>query len=97
LIGPNGAGKTTLFECIAGVLPCETGTISVEGRRISPKERSAFIFFMPDSIAPWPSQSVQWALDFTLGFFGGPAARRHEVIAQLGLEPLLASRMGTLS
>jgi ABC-2 type transport system ATP-binding protein len=97
LIGPNGAGKTTLFECIAGVLPCETGTISVEGRRISPKERSAFIFYMPDGIAPWPSQPLRWALDFTLGFFGGPPARRDEVIAQLGLEPLLASPMGTLS
>ena len=97
LIGPNGAGKTTLFECIAGVLPCETGTISVEGRRISPKERSAFIFYMPDGIAPWPSQPLRWALDFTLGFFGGQPARRDEVIAQLGLEPLLASPMGTLS
>src|SRR3954470_4594536 len=70
LIGPNGAGKTTLFECIAGVLPCEGGTISVDGRRLTDKERSSYIFYMPDAIAPWPAQSVQWALDFTLGFFG---------------------------
>ena len=97
LIGPNGAGKTTLFECVAGVLPCETGTITVDGRRMTGKERSAFIFYMPDGIAPWPSQSLKWALDFTLGFFGGPVSRRDEVIAQLGLDTLLASPMGTLS
>jgi ABC-2 type transport system ATP-binding protein len=40
---------------------------------------------------------VNWALDFTLGFFGGPAARRDEVIAQLDLEALLGSPLGTLS
>src|SRR4029078_12587714 len=97
LIGPNGTGKTTLFECIAGVLPCETGTISVEGRRISPKERSAFIFYMPDGFPRGPSQPLRWSVVFPLGFFGGQPARRDEVIAQLGLEPLLASPMGTLS
>lgn len=97
LIGPNGAGKTTLFECVAGVLPSETGSIGIDGRRIGAKERSSLIFFMPDGIAPWPSQPVKWALDFTLGFFGGPTQRRDEVIAQLGLETLLASPLGTLS
>jgi ABC-2 type transport system ATP-binding protein len=97
LIGPNGAGKTTLFECMAGVLPSESGTISIDGHPITAKARSSFIFYMPDGIAPWPAQSVSWALDFTLGFFGGAVERRDEVIAQLGLEPLLASPMGTLS
>ena len=33
LIGPNGAGKTTLFECVAGVLPFDAGTVtSTDGR-----------------------------------------------------------------
>ena len=32
LIGPNGAGKTTLFECVAGVLPADSGTVTVGGR-----------------------------------------------------------------
>jgi branched-chain amino acid transport system ATP-binding protein len=34
LIGPNGAGKTTLFNCIAGGLRPDAGTIAFEGRRI---------------------------------------------------------------
>ena len=76
LIGPNGAGKTTLFECMAGVLPHESGSVSVDGRLVAPRDRSSFLFYTPDAIAPWPAQTVNWALDFTLGFFGGPAARR---------------------
>jgi ABC-type branched-subunit amino acid transport system ATPase component len=27
LIGPNGSGKTTLFECVAGLLPANGGTV----------------------------------------------------------------------
>ena len=76
LIGPNGAGKTTLFECMAGLLPHESGTVSVDGRPLAPRDRSSFLFYTPDAIAPWPAQTVSWALDFTLGFFGGPGWAR---------------------
>ena len=52
---------------------------------------------MPDGIAPWPSQPVRWALDFTIGFFGGRAALREEVVDRLGVAPLVDSPIGTLS
>ena len=31
LIGPNGAGKTTLFECLAGLMPANAGTVKFAG------------------------------------------------------------------
>jgi branched-chain amino acid transport system ATP-binding protein len=34
LIGPNGAGKTTLFNCLAGLFPPTSGSLSLEGERI---------------------------------------------------------------
>ena len=34
LIGPNGAGKTTLFNCLAGALRPDAGTLTLEGTRI---------------------------------------------------------------
>src|SRR5262245_6214584 len=97
LIGPNGAGKTTLFECLAGVLPPSAGEVRAGGRPLTAEERAARLFYLPDAIAPWPAQSVGWALDFVLGFFGGPAHRRADVVAALGLGPLLKARIGTLS
>lgn len=97
LAGPNGAGKTTLFECVAGVLPADRGTVSADGRTLGPRDRVSHLFYVPDGIAPWPSQTLEWALEFTVGFFGGSAARVPAVIDQFHLEPLLGSRIGTLS
>src|SRR5215471_10261359 len=97
LIGPNGAGKTTLFECLAGVLPSDRGVVTLDGRRLTPRDLNAQLFYVPDGVAPWPSQPVRWALDYVIGFFGGPAARRDEVVARLDLAALLDAPMGTLS
>jgi ABC-2 type transport system ATP-binding protein len=97
LIGPNGAGKTTLFECLAGVLPYEAGTIQRDGERLTPAARASHIFYLPDAIAPWPAQTLRWVLDFTIGFFRGAQERRKDVIDRLDLAPLLGSPLGTLS
>jgi ABC-2 type transport system ATP-binding protein len=97
LIGPNGAGKTTLFECLAGVLPADGGALRANGREIPGGERSTLLFYMPDSIAPWSAQPVGWALDYTVGFFGGRADLRDEVVAQLDLASLLRRPIGALS
>ena len=97
LIGPNGAGKSTLFECLAGVLPSDSGTMLVDGRPVAIRERRTYLFYVPDAIAPWPQQRLQWALDFTIGFLGGRPDLRDEVIEQLDLGPLLRQPLGTLS
>lgn len=97
LIGPNGSGKTTLFECLGGVLPLDAGTLVVDDRPLSDQARAATLFYLPDSIVPWPAQSVRWALDFTLGFFNGRVHLRDEVVQRLDIGPLLDSTIGSLS
>ena len=106
LIGPNGSGKTTLFECLGGVLPADAGRVLSDGRPLAAHERSAAMFYLPDAIAPWPAQTVRWALDFTVGFFGTPAVLNvgsglsradTKVVRDLDLEPLLDSPIGALS
>jgi ABC-2 type transport system ATP-binding protein len=97
LIGPNGAGKTTLFECLAGLLPCESGTLRHRGRPLDARTRHEVLFYLPDNVAPWPSQPLRWALDFVTGFFGGSAETRDELVEGLALRPLLSTRVGALS
>jgi len=97
LIGPNGSGKTTLFECLGGVLPVDSGAIVQHDRALTPRERALILFYLPDAVAPWPAQPVAWALDFTIGLFGGRAEIRDDVIRRLDLGSLLESPIGTLS
>jgi lipopolysaccharide export system ATP-binding protein len=35
LLGPNGAGKTTVFYMITGLIPADSGTISIDGRDVT--------------------------------------------------------------
>jgi ABC-2 type transport system ATP-binding protein len=97
LIGPNGAGKSTLFECLAGVLPADSGVVLAAGRPARKRERQSLLFYVPDSIAPWSAQPVGWALDFTIGFFQGRVAIRDEVVEGLDLGEVLHQPIGTLS
>jgi ABC-2 type transport system ATP-binding protein len=97
VIGPNGAGKTTLLECIAGVQAADSGKVSFAFSGSSRYERSSVLFYVPDGIAPWPNQSVRWAIDFVLGFFGGRREVYAEVARDLNLQPLLRRSVGTLS
>jgi len=79
LIGPNGSGKTTLFECLGGVLPIDGGMVLQNGRPLTARDRASALFYLPDGIAPWPSQTVRWALEFVQQFFQGsaPSATRN--------------------
>jgi len=101
LIGPNGSGKTTLFECLGGVLPIDGGMVLQDGRPLTARDRASSLFYLPDGIAPWPSQTVRWALDFVQRFFRDripyPIPSLSEVIEQLDLEVILESPIGTLS
>jgi ABC-2 type transport system ATP-binding protein len=97
LIGPNGSGKTTLFECLGGVLPLDAGSIVNGGGALSPSQRAATVFYLPDAIVPWPAQRVRWAIDFMVGFFAGRAELREDVVARLDIERILDARIGSLS
>jgi ABC-2 type transport system ATP-binding protein len=95
IIGPNGAGKSTLLECVSGVQPADAGDVSFGDAIIPPAARKNVLYFLPDSVQPWPDERVGWVLEFIAGLFAVTAI--DGVIASLQLAPLLDKRVGELS
>ena len=96
LIGPNGAGKTTLYECLAGVQPADRGEVAFAGGYETAR-RGDVLFYLPDGIAPWPDQTVEWALQFILHFFGGRRDLYDDVAGRLEVAPIRRTRIKALS
>jgi ABC-2 type transport system ATP-binding protein len=97
LIGPNGAGKTTLFECLAGVLHRDAGNVATLSDASATPAGVPTLFFVPDTAVPWPTETVRWALDYIVGFFGGDPDAVDGVAGELELARLLDVQIGTLS
>jgi ABC-2 type transport system ATP-binding protein len=97
LIGPNGSGKTTLFECIAGLMPANAGTIRSNNKALSPFSRKDALFYLPDAIFPWAEQTVAWVLDFFRKLYERSAADAAALVEPLRLAELMQARAGTLS
>jgi ABC-2 type transport system ATP-binding protein len=97
LIGPNGAGKTTLFDCLAGLLPSDDGRMVSGGAEIPPERRREVLFYVPDAISPWAGQPAGRVLEELGAVFGRSGQHAVGVGTRLGLGPLLAARVGTLS
>src|SRR5437868_7462093 len=85
LIGPNGAGKTTLFECLAGLMPADAGTVSIHNQEIAASQRKKKLFYLPDSILPWAGQTVRLALKFFARIYGRSDSKISELTHALKL------------
>jgi ABC-2 type transport system ATP-binding protein len=97
LIGPNGAGKTTLFECVAGLLYANSGTVRFRDEALPPARRKEALFYMPDGIIPWAGQHVKWLLGFFEKLYGVSEIKADSLVEPLKLERLMKSRVGSLS
>jgi len=43
ITGENGSGKTTTLDMIAGLLPCTSGSIIIDGSTVDDSEKAAFV------------------------------------------------------
>ena len=53
IVGPSGCGKTSLLNIIAGLLPYDEGSVSIDGRKIEGPGIDRAVVFQHSSLLPW--------------------------------------------
>ncbi len=108
VIGPNGAGKSTLIRSISGVIPIQSGLITVGGHNVNEMSRSQsarLLAVVPQARSLPPAYSVYQAVLLGrtphLGWLGNPKKEDHlQVMRALELTEAVAfseRRIGELS
>jgi ABC-2 type transport system ATP-binding protein len=92
LLGPNGAGKTTTLRMVAGLLPPDSGRISIFGVDAlrSPVEAKRITAWLPDEPMLYDKLTPVEYLEFVAGLWGVPTGvaenRAEDLLTVLGLE-----------
>lgn len=86
IVGPSGCGKSTLLNCIAGFEGVTSGTISIDGEKVTRPSKKRVFVFQETGIFPW--LSVEENIGFGLGHL--PSGTRRAAVARyvalVGLE-----------
>ena len=92
-----GPARRRCSSSIAGLLPINSGRVTWRGRLLSSKQRREAVFYLPDGVRPYSDQFVVRVL----AFFGDTYRRTRrelaDIIASVGLGPVLAKRVHALS
>ncbi|MBO3761398.1 ATP-binding cassette domain-containing protein [Ciceribacter sp. L1K22] len=102
IVGPSGCGKSTLLRLIAGLETCDSGELSIGGRRandLAPQDRDIAMIFQ--NYALYPHMTVRQNIAFGLELRGMAKRERHAraeaVAATLQLTDYLDRKPGALS
>ncbi|WP_278495519.1 taurine ABC transporter ATP-binding subunit [Pantoea vagans] len=88
VLGPSGCGKTTLLNLVAGFLPVESGSITLDNQPVTGPGAERGVVFQHEGLLPW--RNVLDNVAFGLQLAGMPRQAREAIarklIRQVGLE-----------
>ena len=81
VLGPSGCGKTTLLNLIAGFLPAESGSITLDGKAVDGPGAERGVVFQHEGLLPWRNMVDNVA--FGLQLAGVEKRQRREIARQM--------------
>jgi len=99
LVGPSGCGKSTLFNCIAGFIAPERGSVLFRGRPVVGPNIGIGYMTQKDTLLPWRSVLANVMLPLHLRQVPSAEARERAAaaIARVGLNGFAAHMPAELS
>jgi len=85
IVGPSGCGKTSLMSIVAGLLPFEKGTVSIDGNPIQGPGVDRAVVFQHASLLPWRTVSgnIRYGMELQRRFDAATMTERTEYFTKL--------------
>src|SRR5690242_13660263 len=85
IVGPSGCGKTSLMNIIAGLLPYEEGTVSIDGVKVNGPGTDRAVVFQHSSLLPWRSVAgnVRYGMEMQRRFDEATMRQRCEMFREM--------------
>ena len=97
LLGHNGAGKSTMMKIILGLIPFDSGAVTVCGAAPGSTAARAQVAYLPENAAFHPALTGEEQIRHYLSLRGERPVQALELLARVGLADAAKRRIGTYS